>query len=33
MGRIEHGLRLPLTPLSEQHHAAVRAALAGLEAK
>lgn len=27
-GRIEHGLRLPLTPLAEQYHAAVRAALA-----
>ncbi len=27
-GRIEHGLRLPLTPLAEQYHEAVRAALA-----
>ncbi len=27
-GRIEHGLRLPLTPLAEQHHNAVRTALA-----
>ena len=28
MGRMEHGLRLPLTPLAEQYHAAVRAAIA-----
>ncbi len=28
MGRMEHGLRLPLTPLAEQYHDAVRAALA-----
>ncbi len=28
MGRMEHGLRLPLTPLAEQYHAAVRAAVA-----
>ncbi len=29
LGRIEHGLRLPLTPLAEQFHAAVRDAVAG----
>ena len=27
MGRIESGIRLPLTPLSEQHHETIRAAL------